>query len=500
MNLQRVIILIGIFLLAIFFRTFHWQYLQYWSVDDEIFAAVMRRMIYDHTLTLVSPNGTLGVSLGSFFHLLSIPIFMISRFDPHVILFFGSLIGALTTIVLYLAGKEISGIRTGFLAAFLYSISFLVGLNDRRWWPLTLDPLLISLAILSVLKIYKKNFFYFFPLAVSVSFAWHSDPSLGVLFLFIPLSFWFLKVSFKSKYLLLSLIYLVISVSPLLVFELRHQGSISSSLQQAVERRKENVVTAGPFPLGTSLNIVFEHLTRAFFLSPGGTIEENIHCEVCPKPQFYPYSYLAVLILFFLPLILSLRQKDKKIAVLYIYLSCFFAGIFLYKFLFKSTIYQTYSLVVWPVAFLLVAISCDFLIKKRWGLVTAVFLAVVFFANLQSLTKSTMRYPLKTKMAAAGLVMSKIGPSPFSLKVIEDGRYLEGIAGLFYLQNRFPVNQSYYAPWDWYYRAYSLYGTELVKEDIKPEVIISPKSFPVNSEKFSAETYLVDDIKVTILR
>jgi len=113
-------ILIFILGLAIFFRFFRLFDFQYWSVDEEIFVAVVRQIAVNHKLILTSPNVAIAVSLGSFFHLLSAPIFLLAGLTASKILFAGSVLGVITTLAVYKTGKELGGLFVGRVASFLY--------------------------------------------------------------------------------------------------------------------------------------------------------------------------------------------------------------------------------------------------------------------------------------------------------------------------------------------------------------------------------------------
>src|SRR3990167_6066254 len=184
MKISIKLLLAGIILLSVVFRFFRLTDFQYWSVDEEVATAVIQKVAVEHKLLLVSPNVAIATSLGPFFHLLSAPVFWMANFDVILILAFGSLLGVATTFFIFLTGRELGGKRVGLIAAFLYAGSFLMAFSDRRWWPLTLDPLLAVLSVLAVAKIIHGKLGYFLLLAIAASFSWHADPSLTVIVVF----------------------------------------------------------------------------------------------------------------------------------------------------------------------------------------------------------------------------------------------------------------------------------------------------------------------------
>ncbi len=459
--------------LAIFFRFFRLFDFQYWSIDEEIFTAVVRQVAVNHKLILTSPNVAIAVSLGSFFHLLSAPVFLLAGQTASKILIAGSVLGVVTTLAVYKTGKEIGGLFVGRVAAFLYGSSFLVAFSDRRWWPLTPDPLLAVLSIFSVAKIIKGRYIYALLLAICASFAWHSDPSLAVIVVFVALSVIVYKIQLLNKDYLPAVAYLLFSVAPFFIFELRHPGAVTHPLVQLLTKSRNLVERS------LDLLEVLRGFTRGLFLTPGPDIEKYfLYTKTYPAPLFSPLS--EIITLFFL--LFPLWIKEYKAKIVYLFLLAFILGVLVFTLGMGSEFHQHYFVVVWPAFFLLIAFGLQ---KLNKGLVVA-FLAIFLIANLWTILFSSMRYPLIKKEAAVNKALAVVNDNPasnvlgfsskpFALQVLSDGRYFEGIGGLFFLKNKFPSNLDYYYAWDWIYRAYSLYEVNPTKEPLENTIIVSPK-------------------------
>ncbi len=446
-------VLILIILLAIFFRFYRLRDFQYWSVDEEIFVAVVRQIAVDHKLLLVSPNVAIAVSLGSFFHLLSAPIFWLAGFTASKILIAGSVLGVLTTLAVYKVGGKI--------AAFLYAGSFLVAFSDRRWWPLTLDPFLATLSIFAILKIIQKNYKYSLLLAISASFAWHSDPSLAVIVVFAALSVIFFKIPLFKKSYLPALVYLFFSITPFFIFELRHPGAITNPLVQLLTKSRGSVERS------LDLLEVLRGFARGLFVAPGVDIEKYfLYTKTYLAPFFSPLPEILTLFFFIFPLWI----KEQKVKIVYLFLLSFLLGSIVFTLGMGSEFHQHYFVVAWPAFFILVAFTLQ-KISKIWRVI---FLITFLSINLTTLLFSSMRYSLFKKEMAVDKAITIIDNKPFALKVQSDGRYFEGIGGLFFLKNKFPSNLDYYEAWDWIYRAYSLYEVNPTKKPVENTIIISP--------------------------
>lgn len=452
MKKNNILIILIIFL-AILFRFYRLWDFQYWSVDEEIFVAVVRQITVDHKLLLVSPNVAIATSLGSFFHLLSAPIFLLANFTASKILIAGSILGVLTTFAVYKVG--------GRIAAFLYAGSFLAALSDRRWWPLSLDPLLAILSILAVTKIIEGKYKYALLLAICASFAWHADPSLAVIIIFAVFSAIVFKIPLFKKAYIPALIYLFFSIAPFFIFELRHPGAVTHPFLELLTRSRGQVEWSLD-----SLELL-RGFARGLFVPPGPDIEKYfLYTKIYPAPFLSPLPEILTLLFFIFPFWI----KEQKVKIVYLFLLSFLLGIIVFTLRIGAEFHQHYFVVAWPAFFILVA----FTLQKTAKIWAVIFLTAFLTINLATLLFSSMRYPLFKKEMAVDKAIAIIDNKPFALKVQSDGRYFEGVGGLFFLKNKFPSNLDYYEAWDWIYRAYSLYEVPPVKGPFQNTIIISP--------------------------
>ncbi len=465
-------------ILAGFFRFYNWQHLQFWSPDDEVQTATIRKIIYDHQPVLVTPNAEITFSLGPFFHYLTTGVYLAAHMDPTQALFFGSILGIATTFLVLLTGNELFGPPAGWFAGLLYAGSFLTSLYDRRWWPMTLDPFLITLAILSLFKISQKKYAYFLPLAIAVSFSWHADPSLLVLVVGTVLTFWLLHLPVWRRQYLPGLAYLVVSWLPQLVFFVRHPQAFSGPTVELLHK----LTTSGQVrSLGlyvTNLLFIPQAMSRFFFL-PATNVLENDLCHCQPVELGWlsitvsiGIILLAVSMVYWL---LASRKANSRIGtnLSLIFLSAFLGGIGFFSVVMAKKIVSPYFIISAPVVFLLAGRALQLMVQKfgRWP---AIVLCLLFLiGNIYSLTNSQLAYPLAAKKQAADYILSQTSRQPFTLAVSGNPDQLESIAGVMMAANRFPTNRAYFSNWDWIYQAYSFYGRE-VGETPKFAVAIFP--------------------------
>lgn len=464
-------------LLAGLFRFYNWQKLQYWSPDDEVQAATIRKIIFDHKPVLVTPNAEITVSFGPFFHYLTAGVYLVSGMDPIKALFVGSLVGVATALLLFLTGKELFGKWAGFLAAFLYAGSTLTSLYDRRWWPLTLDPFLITLSVLSIFQISKKKYHYFLPLAIAVSFSWHADPTLLVLAVSVVLCFWLLRLpKFRWEYLP-GLIYIIFSALPQLFFFARHKEAIINPLSEMVGRATAGGTPARSFDwLLTNLSSLTTAPIRFLFLLPSSTIEDYLcHCQPASGSPVETVISLTILAAAVIGVVI-LRKKhqflaDRGASICLVFLAVFFISLLSFSLLMSKKLVTPYFLIAMPVIFLLVGYFLSLALEKGWKILVFALCTVFLAVNLWALVGSGLTFPLFDKKRAMDFVLNQTGGRPFSLFVTTDPEQLESVGGLLMLRNRFPANLDYFRDWDWIYQSYTFYTPEVGTTPMKKVTI-----------------------------
>ena len=491
--------IILILLTAFLFRFYNFHNLQYWSGDEEIASAVVRRMIFEKRLTLVSPNLAVN-SLGSFFHILSVPLFVLTKLDPIKIELFMSFLGVITAVAVYKAGKILLDARVAFAASLLYSASFVIALFDRRWWPLGLNQILATLAIISLFKIISlKKYKYSIILAACIGFAANADPTIAVIAIVTILSFLFLKIPLMRKEYLAALITLAIFVAPIAIFEIRHPGSITKPLSGTIiktvqeEKSKKSFSVVNPIPT----------FSRLYFSRASNFAERHFcYCRVEDLTHFPSYANLLILALLFYPLYRIVTQKklkERKLLVcLYFFPLAFIFGSTLYTFVYGNKIFDHYYTIIFPAVSIILGYSLATLIKSRILLATILTLFVII--NLQTLLRSSFKYPLYEKNKLVSYVADKIGSSDFSLYSV-GGDYMHGggFTSLFILQDKHPKKSYIYPFYDWMYKAYSLYTVDPQTADQKKIVLIGSKNnFTTKLENIEYEK-TINNLKTVIL-
>lgn len=460
-----IVVFLLIFILSFIMRFYNAFNFQYFSGDEEIFHAILRKIVAEGKPVLVVPNAQIGGSIGSFFHLLSSPIFFTVQSNPILVQLFGSALGVITTALMYLVGKEVAGRAMGLLASTLYGGSFLVSLFDRRWWPLTPDPLLILIAIFGLIKLSRKKYKYAILVAVAASSAWQADPTNAVILLGILIAFSLLRLPLLKKEYILALIYIFFSFIPFLVFEIRHPGTIFRPFLIHIVSKIGGGGQDINFDLINIGNII-ENLSRSLFLLPSKFIEEYFcYCSAYPKPPLSPLPEMLVIFFVMFSIgwtIFSKHDKEVRNAMLIVlsFSLSFLVGISSYNVVLKFNTYQHYFVTVFPSFLLIVAFTLQSILKTRFAMLSWVFLIVFVVSNLNTVFNSSLRFPVWQKMEIVNKIISDIGNSTFSVygygeKYMTDG----GWTTFFIRENSHPSRSYLNGGWDWIYRSHGLYTT-----------------------------------------
>jgi hypothetical protein len=205
--------------------------LQFFTYDQSRDALFIKRMIVDKEFRLLGTQTSLpGMYLPPFYFYTITPVLWLSQLNPAGIDIYSALIGVLTVPAVFFIANKVFGRPAGMFSAGLFAVSpLIVELTRRAWNPNTL-PFFVLIAFYFLYQYYKerklKDFLLAFGLygyCLSLHFgAW----TLAPLFIFSWLFFVLKNKDFKGVLGSLALIFFF--VSPLLLFELRHNFFLTS--------------------------------------------------------------------------------------------------------------------------------------------------------------------------------------------------------------------------------------------------------------------------------
>ena len=225
-NRAEGLLLFLILTVAIFLRFYHIARLEFFTYDQARDALFVKRMIVDREFRLLGTQTSLpGMYLPPFYYYTIAVVLWLFRLNPAGIDIYSGLIGVLSIPLVYYVANKIFGKPAGMFSAGLFAVSPIIVELTRRAWNCNTLPFFILIAFYFVYLYFKERkvrdfllAFTFYGYSLSLHFgAWTLIP----LFIYI----WFyalIKNKLKTKWLLTGAGIAFFFISPLLIFELRH--------------------------------------------------------------------------------------------------------------------------------------------------------------------------------------------------------------------------------------------------------------------------------------
>lgn len=482
---------------GIIFRFYKYYSLQYWSDDEQLLWYIIRHITVDKHPSLVVPNVALEIGLGPLYHYLLTPWFFLTNLNPQNILILGNLIGLINIILIYFVGKLISSgsTKVAFLAGLIYAASFMISLFDRRLWALTPDITLVLLSLIAFIKILNKKSGFIYLLIPAFVFQFNSDPSLATISLVLIVFLVMFRNLIKKSSLVVFMIISLILLSPIIIFEIRHQGvnlkSFANFLQESSVKQIRADVGQRNFILSE-----IENFSRFFYSKPTSSSEAYFcYCYL----DDYPHSLLILSVFLSLVLFayLTVKTKNRNYLILVIFVVSYLIGKYLFQIVAKGYPVFFYSIVISPILILIIAILIARFNKVFY------FLFIVFFLtlNLQTLLTVDFKFPLKDKLKLAKIVQEElvgVGAEKYSLYY--SGDILVNSGGFTALFNYFgqpPVKGNISSQWGHHYQTFELYPLKF--EDQEPDyVVVISKNHHKENLKYIYANIKVGKLSATI--
>lgn len=223
------------------------QYLTFLG-DEGRDVLIVRNLLVHADPILIGPGTSIGgMYLGPlYYYLIAIPLFL-ANFSPVGPAMFVALLGIVTIWLIWKVGSEMFNEKVGLIASFLFAISPTVIIYSRSSWNPNVMPFFALLTIYSIYKFYKETSYkYLILCAVSFAFVMQSHylglllaPTIGIFYLLKLRDEKFTKNLKKNT--LYALGVFVFLMSPLIIFDFRHDFLNSRALYKFLTVRQETV-------------------------------------------------------------------------------------------------------------------------------------------------------------------------------------------------------------------------------------------------------------------
>lgn len=311
--------------------------LQFFTYDQARDALFVKRMIVDRQFRLLGTQTSLpGMYLPPFYFYTIAPVLWLFKLNPVGIDVYSAFIGVLTIPLVFYVANKIFGRPAGVFSAGLFAVSPIVVELTRRAWNCNTMPFYILLAFYFLYQYFKEKklkyyllAFVFYGYCLSLHFgAWTLIP------LFVVCWFYSLtknsKIGFKKGLMAPGI--LIFFVSPLFVFELRHNfflfnqakmfffdgGHIGPAVGNFFEAFISSLVSiftiliSGRIDVGYGASLVFTGKLKEFF------VQSQQISVVAQKPFSLTYQwwgtalFIIILVFSFYKIYRLKKEKNKN--------------------------------------------------------------------------------------------------------------------------------------------------------------------------------------------
>lgn len=406
-----------ILLIGVFFRLYKIDAYMTFLGDEGRDVIIVRNLLVHADPILIGPGTSVGgMYLGPLYYYFMAPFLLLADFSPVGPAIGVALLGVLTIYLVYLAGLEWFSKKAGLIAALLFAISPTVILYSHSSWNPNIMPFFSLLSIYAIWKVYEsassayseKKYNWLIISAISFAFVLQSH-YLGVLLAPVLLFYWY-KSKVTWKHTAVSVLIFGFLMSPLLIFDIRHNFLNSKALYKFLTVRQETV----------SINLLSP-------ISKTYPIFEQINSSLLTVKQ-KPVGKLVTLITILLIVTFVLNKKlftlhRSQFTLLLLWLISGLLGLGIYN----QTINDHYFGFLFPAPFLLVGYLLSKLYDSKFRIFSILFLSILVFINLSN---NPFKKNPNNQMQRAQNVAEKIieisGDKPYNLAVLSNWNYEDG--------------------------------------------------------------------------
>lgn len=441
--LKRNWIIILILLLAAFLRLYKIGEYMTFLGDEGRDAIIVRRLLVNFDPILIGPGTSVGsMYLGPLYYYLIAPGLLLAKFSPIGPSIEVALIGVATVFLVYFVGKEWFSKRAGLIASGLYSISPTAIIFSKSSWNPNVMPFFSLLAVYAIWRASKKDQYEWIVVsAISFAFVLQSH-YLGLLLLPVLLITWimeYLKVSAVEdkidetskvtrfmKMSIISVMAFLFLMSPLFIFDLRHNWLNFTAMKKFVLEGNGSV-SFDPWVSVAKLPEILDLISTRLLAGRMETLGKILVAVI---------SIPSILLLLMRKKIHKNEAAGFSILTLWILTGLFGLGLYGYQ------IYDHYFGFLFTTPFLFVGGFLDG-ISENLSKVGKVIISLAFvYLVYINIINSPLKDNPNRQMQRARDVAEKIGEEskgePFNLAVLAETNYEDGYQ-YFLEKENFPV-------------------------------------------------------------
>lgn len=468
------IILMLILLIATIVRLVPLEKLMIFSPDQSYILYIVQTLVKNFHIIWIGVSA-LGFDfyMGPGWIYFLYPFIALFKNDPLVIGVISSLIGVITTWVIYWFGKKLIGTKVGLLAALFYGTSSLIVYYDQQPYPNAVPLLSLFMALSLYMSKKSKKWLYLF--AASYGAVFHIHLSL-ILVIFAGI-YWVIKHKLLDKKIFMTCIVIfLVTISPLVVFDYYHKASNITAPIRVIQTIGNDKAKPA---VNNKINSTIRILSRLWYLNAGNNnVDEisypcNTSSEAHTTQAKLPLTILSLTILIFFFLRKDFWSNEKK-NLLFSLSLCFIVP---YLILNSINAVEYYLLGFFPLFFIIAAYFFTSF-KKPFNYIIYLFVCLFVIYNVYTVFVASGEYGLKTKKTMVNKVMKVIDNDTYELS--EEGGVCQGAAGWRYMYityGRRPVRSSEDKSFSW------LWPDEIGSKKAKYSVVMEERRTPKTTHK-----------------
>ncbi|MFZ2153355.1 MAG: glycosyltransferase family 39 protein [Microgenomates group bacterium] len=403
-------IVISIIILAIFTRFYKiYDYAEFLG-DQGRDVVIVSYFLKNGDLFFIGPQTSIGnMYLGPFYYyLFMVPGLLLSWFNPLGPALIVAALGVLTVFFVYHYSQEWFNTQTAIVASLLYALSPVVIKYSTFSWNPNIMPLF---ALLFIHFILQKKYIY-----ASIAFIiCLNSHFLALLLLPTALIIMVYQKSFPVKELLIALAIFLISLTPQILFDIKHQGQNINAFIHFFSQR-ETTINLKPYKAIPLVVPLFNQVNTRLLAGKDtnfGYLLSLIFLTLIVVDIFSQYRH---------------RRPNIYLIALYLWLAISLVGLALYK----QHIYDHYFGFIYPA----VIILFSYLITR---LPPLVFTPILILTISFSLIQNPLRWPAPRQMATTLQITRSIvdsaGTEPFNFSLLAKMNYDPGYRYYFQLND-----------------------------------------------------------------
>jgi len=404
-------LLIAILVLAAFFRFYRISDYMEFLGDQGRDVTIIKDFLQHGNLFFIGPQTSIGnMYLGPWFYYLIAPSLLLSNFNPVGPAIFIALLNIATVFLIYFVGKRWFNHQVGLISAFLFAISPVVIKYSNFIWNPNIMPFFSLLFVYFFFESFRsKKYHYFLYASLAFIMVINSHylglallPFIGIFWLYNLIKF----IKTKSKKLkpfvknsLFAIFIFILSLTPQILFDIKHDGQNSKALLNFFMYR-ETTVNIKAYKALPELPAMFNQVNTRLLAGKNETVG------------------LIVSIAFtiaLLPLIFKFKKQKSSFWIIFFWYLSGLVALALYK----QHIYDHYFAFLFPVVFIL----AGFLINKFKFIGIPFLILITIFSFLENPLRYQPNSQLKTVTQIDDLIIANSNNQDFNFALLAKQNY-----------------------------------------------------------------------------